>query len=125
MNNIPSKGDVIIVDSEPHSGKKYGGHDKSTGNIRRHMVIMSSTSYNQATGMVLAMPITTSDKYKNNPMYYPLLIMGGNSGVKGYVALWQLQNFDFISRNGKIINQITKKHYNDLLPYVKDMLDIL
>jgi len=85
---------------------------------------MSGNSYNEATGMILAMPITTSDKYKDSSQYYPLLIIGGIVGVKGYVVLWQLQNFDFKSRNGKIINKISSKQYNDLLPFVKDMLDI-
>lgn len=58
MNNFPSKGDIIIVDAEPHSGREYGGYDDIGGNIRRHMVVMSNNDYNEGTGMVLAMPIT-------------------------------------------------------------------
>lgn len=125
MINFPVKGDVIVLNAEPHSGKEFGGHNESSGNVRRHMIVMSSDAYNRATGMVLAMPITTSERRRNQPGYYPILIIGGNSnGVKGFVALWQLQNFDFKSRNGKIVNKITSKQYDDLLPYVKDMLDI-
>jgi len=124
MSKVPLKGDIIVIDAEPHSGREYGGHESKTGNVRRHMVVMSGDKYNKATGMILAMPITTSDRYKGNPQYYQLLIMGGNVGVKGYVALWQLQNFDFESRNGIIINRISQRQYSDLLPFVKDMLDI-
>lgn len=121
---IPKKGDIVIVDAEPHSGKEYAGHNDVSGNIRRHMVVMSSDAYNQATEMILAMPITTAERFKNNPRYYPILISGGSHGVKGYVALWQLQNFDFNSRNGIVVNKVNRKQYSDLLSYVKDMLDL-
>ena len=121
---FPKRRDIVIVDAEPHSGIEYGGHSAEIGNIRRHMVVVSSDEYNQSTGMMLAMPITTSDRYQNNSKYYPILISGGKSGVKGYIVLWQLQNFDFKARNGVIINKISQKQYNDLLPYIKDMLGI-
>ncbi|MCD2257437.1 type II toxin-antitoxin system PemK/MazF family toxin [Agrilactobacillus fermenti] len=122
---LPQQKDIVIIDAEPHSGKEYGGHALKSGNIRRHMVVMSSNSYTRATGMILAMPITTSDRYVNNPHYLPILVSGGRKdGVKGYIALWQLQNFDFVSRHGEIVNQISDKAYKSLLPYVKDMLGL-
>lgn len=120
---FPEQRDVVVIDAETHSGREYGGHNKQAGNIRRHMVIMSSSSYTQATGMILGMPITTAEKYANNPRYFPILLNSGSeNGVKGYIALWQLQNYDFNSRNGKIVNQIPEQTYKKLVPYVKDML---
>jgi len=122
---LPGQKDIIIVDAEPHSGREYDGHSVSDGNVRRHMLVMSSSSYTRATGMVLAMPITTSERYANNPRYLPILVAGGRrDGVKGFVALWQLQNFDFVSRHGKVVNQVTGKFYKELVPYVKDMLGL-
>ncbi|MDV7758001.1 type II toxin-antitoxin system PemK/MazF family toxin [Liquorilactobacillus mali] len=122
---FPEQKDIVIVDAEPHSGREYGGHAPQTGNVRRHMVVMNSDSYTRATGMILAMPITTSSRYKSNPRYLPILLAGGyKDGVKGYIALWQLQNFDYVSRNGEIVNQISDKTYKELLPYVKDMLGL-
>lgn len=122
---FPEQKDIVIVDVEPHSGREYGGHAPQAGNVRRHMVVMNSDSYTRATGMILAMPITTSPRYKNNPRYLPILLTGGyKDGVKGYIALWQLQNFDYVSRNGEIVNQISDKTYKELLPYVKDMLGL-
>jgi len=89
------------------------------------MIVMSSTAYSRATGMILAMPITTAERYRGNPKYLPLLISGGvRDGVKGYVCLWQLQNFDFNARNGEVVNQISVKMYRQLTPYVKDMLNL-
>ncbi|MCV3741382.1 type II toxin-antitoxin system PemK/MazF family toxin [Lentilactobacillus hilgardii] len=125
MMKFPKQKDVVVVDAEPHSGREYEGHSKKSGNARRHMVVASSSAYSRATGMILAMPIMTADKYVSNPRYLPILISGGSDdGVKGYIALWQLQNFDFVSRNGTIVNQITDQMYKSLLPYVKDMLGI-
>lgn len=122
---FPKQRDIVIIDAEPHSGREYGGHAPQNGNVRRHMIVMSSSSYTRATGMILAMPITTSLRYMNNPRYFPILLTGGHkSGVKGFIALWQLQNFDFISRNGEVVNQISDKTYKELLPYVKDMLGL-
>jgi mRNA interferase MazF len=55
--------------------------------------------------------------------YLPILIEGGyTNGIKGFVALWQLQNFDFVSRNGEIVNQINDKKYKKLLSYIKKEL---
>ena len=101
-----------------------GGHSPKTDNIRRHYVVMSTTEYNQATHMFIGMPITTSEKYKNNPRYKPILIPGQNrTGVKGYIVLWQLQNFDFEAHNGKIVNKINNKLLEELQEYVNYMVN--
>lgn len=119
---LPNKGDIVIVDAEPHAGHEMGGHDPSTNNIRRHYVVMSTSSYNYATKMFIGLPITTAD-YSNNPRYMPILVNGADgSGVKGYVVLWQLQNFDFIARNGKVVNHLNQKKIDQLQRYVDDMV---
>lgn len=119
---FPQKGDVIIADAEPHSGHEMDGHNPQNGNIRRHYVVMSTTAYNKATHMFIGMPITTAN-YANNPRYLPILINGTHgTGVKGYVVLWQLQNFDFEARNGRIVNHISAKELHTLQRYVDDMV---
>lgn len=119
---FPRKGDIIIADAEPHAGHEMGGHNPKVGNIRRHYVVMSTTDYNEATGMFIALPVTTAN-YFNNPRYMPILVNGANgTGVKGYVVLWQLQNFDFKARNGVIVNHVSAKMLKDLQFYVNDMV---
>ena len=118
----PKKGDVIVTDAEPHSGHEMGGHNPKIGNVRRHYVVMSTTDYNQATHMFIGMPITTSTKYEDNPRYMPILIPGqSGTGVKGYIVLWQLQNFDFYARNGVIVNRVSDSFFSDLQKVVKDI----
>lgn len=119
---FPKKGDVIIADAEPHSGHEMGGHNPKKGNIRRHYVVMSTDAYNQATEMFIGLPITTAD-YHNNPRYKPILINDGHgAGVKGYIVLWQLQNFDFKARHGVIVNRVNKETLDQLQQYVNDMV---
>lgn len=126
MRAYPKQGDVIIIDAEPHSGSEYGGHDPNKGNIRRRMVVVSSTEYNKATHMIIGMPITTSSKYENNDKYKKILVSSSNnhSMVHGYVVLWQLLNYDFDSRRGEIVNEVSQKYLKDLMKYVKDILGI-
>ncbi|WP_374211464.1 type II toxin-antitoxin system PemK/MazF family toxin [Lactobacillus sp. ESL0791] len=123
-NNYPNQGDIIIVDAEPHIGKEYGGHNPRANNIRRHMVVISNTAYNRQTGMFVGMPITTSEKYKNNQHYKPILLVDAKNGVKGFVCLWQIQNFDFLKRNGKIVNHVQKPYLKDLLNYVNAITEL-
>lgn len=119
---FPHKGDVIIADAEPHAGHEMGGHNPQQNNIRRHYVVMSTSAYNAATKMFIGMPITTSN-YQNNPRYLPILINGSNgTGVKGFVVLWQLQNFDYQARNGRVVNRVSSRTLKILQQYVDDMV---
>lgn len=120
MNKYPKQKDIIIIDSEPHSGKKYGGY--SCENIRRPMVVVSSNEYNQSTGMVIGMPITSADKSAYPLLFKPIMVTNGDgTGIKRYVIMWQLQNFDFYARNGVIVNRVSDSFFSDLQKVVKDI----
>ena len=120
MNKYPKQKDIIIIDSEPHSGKKYGGY--SSENIRRPMVVVSSDEYNQSTGMIIGMPITSADKSAYPLLFKPIMVTNGDgTGIKRYVIMWQLQNFDFYARNGVIVNRVSDSFFSDLQKVVKDI----
>ncbi|MEO5302207.1 type II toxin-antitoxin system PemK/MazF family toxin [Enterococcus cecorum] len=120
MNKYPKQKDIIIIDSEPHSGKEYGGY--SSENIRRPMIVVSSDEYNQATGMIIGMPITSADKSAYPLLFKPIMVTNGDgTGIKGYVIMWQLQNFDFYARNGVIVNRVSDSFFSDLQKVVKDI----
>lgn len=119
---LSNKGDIIIADAEPHAGHEMGGHNPQSGNIRRHYVVMSTSAYNEATHMFIVLPITTTD-YANNPRYMPILVNGDHgNGVKGYIVLWQLQNFDFQARHGIVVNHVSHTMLKTLQRYVDDMV---
>lgn len=121
--DMPKQGDIITIDAEPHSGKEYGGHDASNKNIRRHMVVISNSAYNEHTGMIIGMPITTSSKYKNDKRFKPILIPDRENGVKGYICLWQCQNYDYVHRNGKIVNHVSQRLLDDLHDYAEYIIE--
>lgn len=120
MNKYPKQKDIIIIDSEPHSRKEHGEH--SSENIRRPMVVVSSDEYNQSTGMIIGMPITSADKSAYPLLFKPIMVTNGDgTGIKGYVIMWQLQNFDFYARNGVIVNRVSDSFFSDLQKVVKDI----
>lgn len=119
-NEFPKQGDIVIIEAEPHAGHEWGGHNLSTGNIERHMLIVSATPYNRSSGFIVGMPITTSEKYKNDPHYKPILVMGDRvTGVKGYVCLYQILNFDYSARKGRVVNKVSGKYLDEVMPFVK------
>ncbi|KRM35898.1 hypothetical protein FD34_GL000386 [Limosilactobacillus pontis DSM 8475] len=72
--------------------------------------------------MFVALPVTTANNF-NNPRYMPILVNGANgTGVKGYVVLWQLQNFNFKAGNGVIVNHVSARMLKELQRYVNDMV---
>ena len=120
MNKYSKQKDIIIIDSEPHSGKEYGG--RSSENIRRTMVVVSSDEYNQSTGMIIGMPIISADKSAYPLLFKPIMVTNGDgTEIKGYVIMWQLQNFDFYARNGVIVNRVSDSFFSDLQKVVKDI----
>ncbi|MCI1892016.1 MAG: hypothetical protein LKI92_07785 [Schleiferilactobacillus harbinensis] len=44
INNMPSQGDLIWVDSEPRAIHGYGGHDPEAENTFRPMLVMSDAA---------------------------------------------------------------------------------
>lgn len=122
--DMPKQGDIITIDAEPHSGKECGGHDAVNNNIRRHMVVISNSAYNRKTGMIMGMPVTTSNRYENDKRFQPILIPDQTNGVKGYICLWQCQNYDFVHRNGKIVNCVSKPLMQKLLGYASAIIEL-
>lgn len=108
----PKQGDIIFIDAEPHSGREEGGHDSINGNIQRPEVVISSNAYNPKTGLTISMPITS--KNRNNKILY-LPFVDVKSGIKGSIITWQMRNFDFVSRHGKIVGHVSPAVLDELL----------
>ncbi|ADX69919.1 MaxF family transcriptional modulator [Lactobacillus helveticus H10] len=122
--NFPCQGDIVKIEAEPHAGHEWGGHNPQSGNNERRMLVVSATPYNQQTGFIVAMPITTSSKYEHDKHYKPILISGDrNTGVKGYVCLYQVLNYDYEARNGQIMNHVSMQYLDQIIPYVKAIFD--
>ncbi|WP_125713640.1 type II toxin-antitoxin system PemK/MazF family toxin [Companilactobacillus kedongensis] len=116
------QGDIIYIDAEPHSGKETGGHDLRSGNIRRPLVVLSTTGYNELTGLVTGMFISTSSKLKFPQMCIPIIDVKG--GIHGNILTWSLPNFDYESRHAKVISKVNEKTLTNLLQQVKNIYNL-
>jgi len=108
------QGSIIFIDYEPHAGHEFGGHDPKSGNIRRPMIVISNVAYNEQTGLVLGMGVTSNSKtLKNNDLFVPF--MDQKSGVHGMISMINFSCFDFKARNGKIVGKVSETVLNKLL----------
>ncbi|MFD1418900.1 type II toxin-antitoxin system PemK/MazF family toxin [Companilactobacillus keshanensis] len=108
------QGAIIYIDFEPHSGHEMGGHDSKNGNIRRPMVVISNNRYNDQTGLVLGMGVTSNSKMlENNNLFVPFADQ--ISGVKGMISTINFSCFDFDTRNGKVVGKVSEIVLNKLL----------
>ncbi|BAP84866.1 cell growth regulatory protein [Paucilactobacillus hokkaidonensis JCM 18461] len=121
MHDVPEQGSLIYIDAEPHAGHEYGGHNSNMGNIRRPMIVLSNSGYNQKTGMVSGMVIT-STRFNNSDNY--IEIADFKSGISGSIVTWQLPSYDYSARHGEIVGKINGKTLNMLIQKVVEIYSI-
>lgn len=108
------QGSIIYIDYEPHSGHELGGHDLKNGNIRRPMIVISNRNYNEKTGLVLGMGVTSNSKMlKNNDLF--ISFADQKSGVHGLISTINFSCFDFVSRHGEVVGRVSETVLNKLL----------
>jgi mRNA interferase MazF len=103
------QGNIFWVDSEPHAGREFGGHNSKVNNIRRPVVVVSGDMFNRAQQpFVVVVPVTSGSSSKeaqnrleNDPLALPILIKSGSENVHGYVFLHQLLGYDLSARNAE------------------------
>ena len=115
----PKAGDIITIDVEPHSGREFGGHDPESGNIRRNVIVLSNDVYNAKTGMIIGMVVAHSH-FLNPTWYQPFADF--DSGVSGNIVLWQIPNYDFEKRHGKIVGHVHTKLLVELQQSARNIL---
>ncbi|MGB2513148.1 type II toxin-antitoxin system PemK/MazF family toxin [Leuconostoc suionicum] len=100
------QGSIAFIDAEPHAGKEYGGHDATTGNIRRPVIVISGNEFNRVSGsFVMVFPITSQDKSRN-PLAFPILTNVQEGGIKGYIMATQILGYDFEARHGEVVGEL-------------------
>lgn len=115
------QGSIIYIDFEPHSGHEMGGHDLKKGNIRRPMIVISNDRYNEQTGLVLGMGVTSESRtLENNALFIPFADQ--KSGVHGMISTINFSCFDFNSRNGEVVGKVSDAVLNRLLENAKFIL---
>ena len=82
---VPDRGDVVWLNFTPQAGHEQAGH--------RPALVLSPTSYNGKTGLMLCCPITS--QVKGYPFEVPL---DPDAGVQGVILSDQVKSLDWRAR---------------------------
>lgn len=104
----PDRGHFVMMQFTPNAGTEQGGH--------RPALILSPKSFNIATGLVLACPVT--NQIKGSPWEVPL---PRGVGVTGAVLSNQVRSLDWIARGATFRSEAT----HDLLCEVLGRLEAI
>lgn len=99
---IPERGDVVWLDFSPTKGHEQSGH--------RPALVLSPSSYNARSGLMLCCPITS--RVKPYPFVVPIL---GDSNVAGVALADQLRSLDWQARNIVKKGQVAERTLRDVL----------
>ncbi len=106
----PKKGDIVWLNFNPQKGHEQAG--------KRPAIVISSTSYNKLTGLMLCCPITSKKKG------YPFEVELKNLPIDGVILADQIKSLDFKARDVNYACEIKDtKIINKVVSYVKLLLD--
>lgn len=99
---VPERGDVVWLDFSPIKGHEQSGH--------RPALVLSPSSYNARSGLMLCCPITS--KVKPYPFVVPIL---GDSNVAGAALADQVRSVDWQARKIVKQGQVAERTLRDVL----------
>ncbi len=88
---VPDRGEIIWINFNPQSGREMRD--------RHPMLVLSPKKFNDRTGIVIGLPMTTADYNSTNPF---AIKFEGPQGVISYVLAHQPKSFDWRRRSAKI-----------------------
>ncbi len=99
---VPRKGDFIAVSFDPQTGHEQKG--------RRPALVVSNDLFNKRTGLVIACPITNTDR--KFPFHVQL---GDDTSVTGFVMVEQVKSLDFGARKAKPMGSASDQLVEEVL----------
>jgi mRNA interferase MazF len=107
---VPERGDIVWISFSPTEGHEQAGH--------RPALVLSPSSYNGRSGLMLCCPITS--KVKPYPFVVPIL---GNPDVAGAALADQLRTLDWRARGAKKKGRIAEKTLVEVLAKASTLLE--
>ena len=104
----PQRGDLIWVNFHPQAGHEQAG--------RRPALVLTAERFNRATGLLLAVPVTS--KVKGYPLEYPL---PGGLSIGGVLLVHQCRMLNWRARNAEVIEPVP----TETVQAIRDMLAAL
>jgi mRNA interferase MazF len=99
---VPERGDVVWVSFSPTEGHEQAGH--------RPALVLSPSSYNARSGLMLCCPITS--KVKPYPFVVPIL---GDADIAGAALADQLRSLDWRVRRAKRKGRVSDRVLREVL----------
>jgi mRNA interferase MazF len=109
MAYVPDRGYVVRVSFSPTEGHEQAGH--------RPALVLSTASYNRASGLMLCCPNTS--KIKPYPFVVPIL---GTGEVAGVALADQLRSLDCRARKARKKGRVPERTLHDVLGKVAGLL---
>jgi mRNA interferase MazF len=110
MSYIPDRGDLVWLNFDPTIGHEQSG--------RRPALIVSPRSYNQKTGLALAIPITSKVKG-----YVFEVLLPEGLPISGVVLSDQIKSIDWVGRNADFICTLPSLIYEDVIAKTLTLLE--
>lgn len=106
---VPEQGDIVYLDFTPQAGREQMG--------RRPALIISKKDYNKRLGLVVACPITNTQR--PYPTHIPL---PEGKKVKGFVMGEQFKSLDYQQRKIAFVEKADNEVLDDVLAIVYPIL---
>ena len=90
-NWSPDRGEIIWINYSPQTGREMRD--------LHPMLVLSSKKFNDRTGIVIGLPMTTAQYNDNNP--FAVKFKGNNNKIS-YILAHQPKSFDWRQREAKI-----------------------
>lgn len=86
----PDRRDMIWIDCNPQAGREMKD--------MHSLVVLSPREFNERTGIVIGLPMTTASYNETNPFAVKIT---GSKGVASYILSHQPKSFDWRARKAK------------------------
>lgn len=106
------QGDIIKVNLNPQVGHEQAGY--------RPVVIVSNDFFNQVTNLVIACPITNTNKVF--PLHVPL---DDRTSTSGFILCQHVKALDLKARNYKVIEKLPKDILKNIVDIVFSEIEII
>lgn len=105
---VPEAGDIVWLHFDPQAGHEHAGH--------RPALVVSPSSYNGKTGLMLCCPMTT--QVKGYP--FEVLISGDRPGA---VLADQVKSLDWVARKASHKGTVSRSELAQVLAKISALID--
>lgn len=108
------QGDILWIDLNPAKGSEI--------KKKRLCIIISNQNYNHFFNTSLVLPISSSDKYRNNPKYAesPFFETIDLTNIHGTILLQHLRTVNVLARSdGKVVDKLPAQQVKSLTERLK------